>query len=389
VKCPVCGEEKVIKSGKIKADRVFRTATKVELFQSYKCMRGHRFDGNTTGKYTNSFVEWVVYVYLRSLSLNRTIDIVRATHERNILSKGNLLTMIERVTDELPTHGDINRLFHPQRTGHLAFDAVFFKWRRVGFGVMFAFDPKTFDIVYYQMALNEGKKYWEEFVKKTSFHFKKQGIKPVAIYSDGAKYLVPAIRKHFQGIPHQLCIVHKLVRMGQQVPIKSVHRSKKMSDKEKELILAFKHWFERVIFADTREDSVKRMKHLKDWVKRHPDPRFQKATNGLNRNFKLTLTHFNYDDVFRDNNMIEGFNSIIKTKLKLFKGFKKIQNIKRWLKLILLDYRFRPMRETRNKDTRNSSPLERAFANIPDHFNWIKMLRISLKLNYLNLPKKP
>jgi len=389
MKCPICGGEKVIRSGKIKADKVFRTTVKIESFQSYKCMNGHRFDGNTTGKYTNSFIEWAVYVYLRSLSLNRAVEIIRATHEKTILSKRGLLTMLENVMEELPTHGDINRLFHPRHSGHVAFDAVFFKWRRVGFGVMFAFDPKTFDIIYYKTVSNEGEEAWNGFAKHTHRYLKKQDIKIKAVYSDGGKYLVPAVKRHFEGIPYQICIVHKMRSMGQKVPIKSVHHSKKMGEREKLSILAFKYRFEEVILASSRNESIQKMDSLKQWIKTHPDPRFKKATNSLKRNFKLTLTHFNHDDVYRDNNMIEAFNSIIKTRLKLFKGFKKLSNIKLWLRLILLDYRFRLMRETRDPNDRNSSPLERAFAVIPNHYNWLKMLRTCLKLNYTNPSKKP
>lgn len=367
--------------------KVFKLQIIIRSFQSYECMNGHRFDGNTGGMYADSFIEWVVFVYLRALSLNRTIEIARVTHEQDILSKGTLLSLLERVADELPTHEDITNLFHPQRSGHLAFDAVFFKWKRIGFGILVAFDPKTFDIICYQAAPDEGQPSWDSFISQTAGHCRKYRIEPVAVYSDGAKYLAPSVKKYFSKVPYQLCVVHKLVRMGQKVPVKSVYHSRKMSRTERESILAFKSGFEAVLFAETKQESLKKMDQLKAWVKDHPDSRFKTALNGLKRNFRLTLTHFSHPGMLRDNNMIETFNAIVSIKFDLFKGFKKLENIDRWLKLVLLDYRFRPMREARDSQPRNSSPLQRALANIPPHYNWIKLLRKTLLLSFVEKKK--
>lgn len=367
--------------------KVFKTQIIIRSFQSYECMNGHRFDGNTSGMYADSFIEWVAFVYLRALSLNRAIEIARVTHEQDILSKGTLLSLLELVSDELPTHQDITNLFHPQRSGHLAFDAVFFKWKRIGFGILFAFDPKTFDVIRYRVAPDEGRPSWDSFISQTAAHCRKYRIEAAAVYSDGAKYLVPSVKKYFGEVPYQLCVVHKLVRMGQKVPVKSVYHSRKMSKTERESILAFKSRFEAVLFAETKPESLKKMEQLKAWVKDHPDPRFKTALNGLKRNFRLTLTHFSHPGMLRDNNMIEAFNAIISVKFDLFKGFKKLENIDRWLKLVLLDYRFRPMTEARDSQSRNSSPLQRALANIPPHYNWIKLLRKSLLLSFVERKK--
>jgi hypothetical protein len=339
--------------------------------------------------YTNSFIEWAVFVYLRALSLNRTVDIVRATHEQDILSKKQLLAMIERVADALLSHEEVDALFHPQRSGHLAFDAVFFKYHHIGFGLLVAFDPKTFDLVRYQMAPSEDAPYWDAFIGATREYCTTHRIDVIAVYSDGAKYLVPSVRKYFKKTPYQLCVVHKLVRMGQIVPVKAVHHSRKMTQQEKEFILSFKHRFESVLFAETRQESVARKDQLKIWVMEHPEPRFLKAYRGLSRNFSLTLTHYAYPSVLRDNNMIEAFNAIISTKFDLFKGFKKLENIEWWLKLVLLDYRFRPMREARDPEDRNSSPLERSLVTLLPHYNWIKLLRKMLRLSFVPNQKRP
>jgi hypothetical protein len=75
------------------------------------------------------------------------------------------------------------------------------------------------------------------------------------------------------------------------------------------------------------------------------------------------------------NNVLEGFNHIIKRKLRLTKGFKKELNIHRWLKLMLLDYRFHIIRSSKFPDRNGKSPLELAEVELPKHYNWITLLR--------------
>ncbi|OGM33446.1 hypothetical protein A3D00_00830 [Candidatus Woesebacteria bacterium RIFCSPHIGHO2_02_FULL_38_9] len=67
------------------------------------------------------------------------------------------------------------------------------------------------------------------------------------------------------------------------------------------------------------------------WTNAHPREKFLKAVNQLKRNFKYTLTHFDYPGMQRDNNLIECFNGCIKPRLNLMKGFKKKEKeLVRW-----------------------------------------------------------
>ena len=94
------------------------------------------------------------------------------------------------------------------------------------------------------------------------------------------------------------------------------------------------------------------------------------------------MTHFDYPEMERDNNIIEGFNSIIKRRLKLLKGFKKPANIDRYIKLVLLDYRFHEFVESRFVKRRNKTPLELAEVMLSSYYNFIKLLRESLNLSF-------
>lgn len=57
------------------------------------------------------------------------------------------------------------------------------------------------------------------------------------------------------------------------------------------------------------------------------------------------------------------------------KGFKKELNMNRWLKLILLDYRFHKIHSSKFPDRNNKSPLELAETNLPKYHNWLTLVR--------------
>jgi hypothetical protein len=81
------------------------------------------------------------------------------------------------------------------------------------------------------------------------------------------------------------------------------------------------------------------------------------------------------------NNVLEGFNYIVKRRIRLMKGFKKPINITRWLKLLLLDWRFHLLKETEFKTRRNKSPLQLAGACLPPKiYNWLTFVRKNYQL---------
>ena len=108
-----------------------------------------------------------------------------------------------------------------------------------------------------------------------------------------------------------------------------------------------------------------------------------RAYNSLRRNFKDTLTHFDYPGMMYDNNLIESFHSCIKPRMKLMKGFKKEENIDRYLKLYILAFRFKPMKESRLKDRRGKSPMQCANVTLPKMYNFISYLRKSHNLHFV------
>jgi hypothetical protein len=115
----------------------------------------------------------VVYVYLRCLSLNTTIDIVREEYDTDILTKGTILDFIESVADALPSVDEIDTLYHPVRSGYLAFDGVWFSFKREQIVLLVCFDLETFDIVAARWEDDETEAGYERLLPKRCWRSKR------------------------------------------------------------------------------------------------------------------------------------------------------------------------------------------------------------------------
>ncbi len=133
---------------------------------------------------------------------------------------------------------------------------------------------------------------------------------------------------------------------------------------------------EAILFAPTKQEAVDNLKDLESYAQEHQKyAKLKKLIGVLKRNFELLLTHFDNPEMSPYNNTLEGFNYIVKRKTNLMKGFKKPVNIGRWIKLIMLDWRFHKLTESTFKERKNKSPLELSSCNLPKIYNWMKYIR--------------
>jgi transposase-like protein len=378
--CPICSSSVAVRNGYSSKEVWTKSGKQIYRVQKYRCNNMHIFRQNAPFSFTDSFIEYVVYLYLRCLSLNTTVDIVRATYEKDLLTKHQVLDFIELVADRLPTLSDVDDLFTPVRSGYVALDGVWFSYNDEEIVLLVAFDPETFDIIAAYFEKDETEQAYERLLSAV---IQKMGALEIkGIYGDGDNGLIQSRKRLLPHVPFQLCVVHKELRMGQFVPVKSLHISKKFTDQQKHQIKTFQFLFREVIYAKTKEDSVKALERLGKYVKQEENPRFDKAYRSLVRNFPYTLTHFDYQEMDRDNNLLECFNGIIKPRLRLMKSFKKHDNLDRYLKLFLLEFRFRPLKESGFKDRRGQSPLQLADVYLPEYYNFITFLREHFKLSF-------
>ena len=353
---------------------------KTVIVQKYKCQNMHVFKVGTPPSFDNSFIEHVVYVYLRCLSLNTTIDLVREMYEEDVLSKQLILDFITTVADKLPTLDEIDALYDPKRSGYFALDGVWFSYNDTEIVLLVCFDPVSFDVI---SAIWQTDETYEGYKKLLAGVLQKVPEEMVkGVYGDGDTGLIKALHELLPDVPFQLCVVHKELKMGKTVPVKSVNISRRMDEEKKTAIKEFQVLFRNCLYADTKEAARAALVTLKDYAYKSNYDMFHRAYRSLASNFTSTLTHFDHPGMDRDNNILECFNGIIKPRLDLMKSFKKQENLDRYLKLFLLEFRFRPLRESSFKERRGQTPLQLGDVYLPKYYNFIRFLREHFNLNF-------
>lgn len=321
--------------------------------------------------YTIKMVEYVAFLYLRSLSFNQVIAILGAYYEQDVFTKDRLINHIEQLADRIPTNEQISHWLKPKRSGYYALDGTWLKYRGKDIVLLILFDVRTLDIVSYYVAQKETEASYRRLIQLALPEIV-NNIK--GIFCDGDPGLVKAIKSYFPHTPIQLCVFHKYSRVGEIIPFV---RPKTKLDRE------IKERVEQILFAETKEIAITKLHELEQFAKDHKGyEKLRKVIGVLKRNFNLLMTHFDHPEMSPYNNVLEGFNYIIKRRTKLMKGFKKPVNIGRWLKLIILDWRFHPLKESQFSARNSYSPLQLAGVELPKIYNWLTYVR-------KNYSKKP
>ncbi len=318
--------------------------------------------------YTIDMVEYVTYMYLRSLSFNQVNAILRAFYKQNVFTKVALLDHVEQLADRIPDHQTISRWLKPKRSGYYALDGTWLKYRGEDIVLLILFDVETLDTVAYHVADDETEESYTALIKLA---WPEISVGMKGLYGDGDLGLMAAIAKLCAGVPFQLCVFHKYARVGQLIPFKY---SKNALD------LEIKERVEEVLFAESKDMATSALHELELFAQQNQGyGKLNRAIEVLHYNFELLLTHFDHPEMSPYNNVLEGFNSIIKRRTWLMKGFKKDINIDRWIKLMLLDWRFHVLKESAFKDRRGKTPLELAGVELPEIYNWLTFVRENYK----------
>ncbi len=64
--------------------------------------------------YTVKMVEYVAFMYLRSLSFNQVIAILGAYYKQDVFTKDRLIDHIEQLADRIPENEQISRWLKPK-----------------------------------------------------------------------------------------------------------------------------------------------------------------------------------------------------------------------------------------------------------------------------------
>lgn len=308
-------------------------------------------------------MEYIAYLYLRSLSFQQVRAILLAWFEREVITKDVLINHLETIADSLPDTYAVTAWLKPKRSGYYALDGTWLKYRGKEFVLLILFDVVTLDVVAYTVAREENYDSYTALFAPV----KAEIGQPKGLFCDGDLGLLKVLKEQYPNVPTQLCVFHKYSRVGQ---LACFVRPKSELDRE------IKRRVEKVLFAPTKVEALAALAELKQYAKEYPaSQKLRQVVGVLKRNFDLFLTHYDNPEMSPYNNVLEGFNYLIKRRTRLMKGFKKPINISRWLKLLILDWRFHTLTESEVTEKRNQSPLQLAGCTLPTIPNWLTFIR--------------
>jgi len=314
--------------------------------------------------FDRKMMEQAAFMYLRAMSFEAIVAILRSWFDEDVFSKRLLIDHIEKLSDEIPEHEAVSHWLRPKRSGLYALDGTWMKLNGEDFVLLILLDVTTLDVVSWSVAEEETEASYAQLLSQAENEIRGS---TKGFFCDGDPGLLKALCSRFPETPIQLCVFHKYARAGQIIPFTRVR-----TEMDKEI----KHLVEHVLFAKTKQEAMEQLTLLQRYAREHHDyEKLRKIVGMLKRNFELLLTHFDNPDMSPYNNTLEGFNYLVKRKTRLMKGFKKADNIHRWLKLILLDWRFHPLTSSEFPDRRGKSPLELAGCDLPKIRNWMTFIR--------------
>lgn len=318
--------------------------------------------------YTIKVIEHVTFMYLRSMSFNQVNAILRSFYERDVFTKAVLLGHIEQMADRIPDHQAISRWLKPKRSGYYAIDGTWIKYRGEDRVLLILFDVETLDTIAYCVAEDETKEAYTVLFDLAEIEI---SVGKKGFFCDGDPGLLAVLQERYPGVPVQVCVFHKYARVGQLIPLK---RPKNALDKE------IKERVKKILFAESKDLAISALNELELFAKENQGyKKLDEVIGVIHRNFDLLLTHFEHSEMSPYNNVLEGFNHIIKRRIRLMKGFKKDINVDRWIKLLLLDWRFHPLKESAFDSRKGKLPLELAGVQLPEIYNWLTFIRKNFK----------
>ena len=261
---------------------------------------------------------------------------------------------------------------HPCWTGILGIDGKPITIGDVEACVLIAVDIETGDPFFFHLVEAEN-----EFNVKTFLLIIKEVFRyPIRVLvSDlGKGRVFVQLAEHiFPNTPHQACVAHFSRYVDMTLP-----KSKKSKYHQHNEFL--RKYIHSILFAQSLNDADEMLYRLKNIEHLFQRKYQQKVIRSLRRNFHLLTTHFSWEDVPRDTNVVENIIRQLNRKLIQMHGFKNWDNAYGFLKLWFCAYRFRPFVSSRYPHRNGLSPLSLAGVDISD-YDWLKFSQKKATLN--------
>lgn len=201
-----------------------------------------------------------------------------------------------------------------------------------------------------------------------------QPKKPRWLFKGTRKYPRPGIppAKHqvprLIGIPHQWCVIHAERELNQYTT--------KLPKEDRKSIDILIH---NILFANTIKQAEKWRDSLIAEIYSHPIIYKQIATMIVTR-WNLLMAHHtvrvNRRKIPRDTNSIENVISYVNTRLKTLRRLRSFSQAVPITNLIVVNFRTKPLINTKNKLKRGKSPLALAISK-KQRFDWMEFIKKS------------
>lgn len=201
-----------------------------------------------------------------------------------------------------------------------------------------------------------------------------QPKKPIWLFKGTRAYprpgIVPALPllPPLFGIPHQWCTVHAERKLK--------HYLVNLSKEERKNIEPLIH---KTLFAGTIKQAEKEREKLLEAVYHHPQI-YKTFNTFLVSRWELLTAHFtvrvNKRKIPRSTNSIENIISYVNTRLKTMRRLRTNKSATAIANLIVVNFRSKPLINTKNKLKRGKSPLELSTGK-KHHFDWMIFIKKS------------
>lgn len=362
------------------------TVEKIQRWWCKQCRNSFTFRKKVKRQYfTDVFVKETVKDFIQGRSSYAVIK------ERKGVSIGTLSTWVHQFGNSCMNPVEISHLLNLHKSnrwsGILILDAKYLNRRCL---LLLAIDYGTLDIVAWLVCEGETEGNYRkliEMVKSCSYIIR-------AVVSDGEPAII-ALTKPKQllgyrkwtrkyprpgvlpistkapplfGIPHQWCVVHAERELK--------HYIAKLSSEERKSIEPLIHY---TLFAQTIKQVEKGRNKLLEAV--YPYPRIHRAfTIFLVSRWEMLTAHFtvrvNGRKIPRSTNSIENIISYVNTRLKTMRRLRSLTSAEAICNLIVVNFRTKPLINTKNKLKRGKSPLELTTGK-KHHFDWMDFIKKS------------
>lgn len=180
--------------------------------------------------------------------------------------------------------------------------------------------------------------------------------KPTIKYKYSRTYPRPGIapatpkRPRLAGVPHQLCLAHALRELETLVS--------KLPKKDEKLLLFH---CRRILFAKNLKQAQKRQTEFASISAQLPPPH-QSACLWIFDHWEALTVHHSARvrrrRIPRTSNAVENIISYLSARLKTFKRLRSLKSAVNITNLIVMNYRFKPLENTKNKLKKSKTPLE-------------------------------